>query len=253
MKSTLIVIPARLGSTRLPRKVLKPLGGKLVVEWCRQAALKSGIGPVVVATDHPEVLRAVESCGGAAVLTPEDCRSGTDRVYAALCAIERARRRRYPFVINLQGDEPFIRPATIRAVAELLWQGAPMATAVIPMTDPREAGNPSVVKVALAASGRCLYFSRAPIPFRRAADGDGAAPERMHRHIGIYGFARKALERFVRLPPSRLELIESLEQLRALEHGIEIFACRAHGAPLAIDTASDLRRAGRLLKASPYD
>jgi len=228
--------------------VLKPLGGKPVVEWCRQAAVKSGVGPVVVATDSPEVLRAVESHGGTAVLTPTDCPSGTDRVRAALRALEQAGRRRYSFIINLQGDEPFIRPATIRSVAEMLWKGAPMATAVAPLGGPDEACDPNVVKVAMAAGGRCLYFSRAPIPFKRSQSGNGSASEGpMVRHIGIYGYSRKSLERFVSLPPSGLELIERLEQLRALEDGIPIFACETRDIPLAIDTAADFRRAGRIV------
>jgi 3-deoxy-manno-octulosonate cytidylyltransferase (CMP-KDO synthetase) len=240
MKNTLVVIPARLASTRLPGKVLKSLGGRPVVEWCRQAALKAGVGPVVVATDHPEVLRAVEACGGTAVLTPG--------VHAALMTLERAHRRRYAYIINLQGDEPFIRPSAIRGVAELLWKGAPMATAVVASVRPGDARDPNVVKVALAAGGRCLYFSRAPIPFKRPHKNGGGSFT-AHRHIGIYGYSRKALERFVSLPPSRLERIESLEQLRALEDGMSIFACKTSGQALAIDTAADLRRAGRLLEA----
>ncbi|HAH07074.1 MAG TPA: 3-deoxy-manno-octulosonate cytidylyltransferase [Elusimicrobia bacterium] len=249
MKTTLVVIPARLASTRLPGKVLRSLGGRPVVEWCRQAALKAGIGPVVVATDHPEVLRAVEARGGTAVLTSEDCRSGTDRVHAALRVLERAHRRRYEFIVNLQGDEPFIQPSTVRGVAELLWKGAPMATAVVATADPREVRDPNVVKVALAASGRCLYFSRAPIPFKRPHKDGGDGPAPAFRHIGIYGYSRKALERFVSLPPSGLEKLESLEQLRALEDGMAIFACRTRERVLAIDTAADLRRASHRLKA----
>ena len=244
---TKVVIPARLASTRLPGKVLKPLGGRPVVEWCRRAALRAAVGPVVVATDSPEVLRAVESFGGSAVLTSPDCHSGTDRVYAALQAVERARRRRFAFVLNLQGDEPFIRPKTVLGTAALLWKGAAMSTAVIPMEDPSDAENPSVVKVALTGEGRCLYFSRAGIPFfsRAHAASDGAAPR--VRHIGIYGFSRKTLERFIRLPPSPLEKAESLEQLRALEAGIPITAFLAHEKTMAIDTAADLRRARMMI------
>lgn len=264
--ATLVVIPARLASTRLPGKMLKPLGAFPVVEWCRRAAVRAAVGPVVVATDSREVLRAVESFGGTAVLTPEDCRSGTDRVHAAVQTIERALRRRprrgrcrapsgwalgprrrFPFVLNLQGDEPFIRPRTVRGVAALLWRGAAMSTAVVPLEDPSDLENPSVVKAAMAGDGRCLYFSRAPIPFfsRAHASSGGRAPR--VRHIGIYGFSRSALDRFVSLPPSPLEKAESLEQLRALEAGIPITAFRAWEKTAAIDTASDLARARKLL------
>ncbi len=244
---TLVVIPARLASTRLPGKVLKPLGGLPVVEWCRRAAVRAAVGPVVVATDSREVLRAVESLGGSAVLTPEDCRSGTDRVHAAVRVVERSLRRRFSFVLNLQGDEPFIRTRTVRGTAALLWKGAAMSTAVIPMEDPSDADNPSVVKVALTGEGRCLYFSRAGIPFfsRAHASRPGDAPR--VRHIGIYGFSRATLERFVRLPPSPLEKAESLEQLRALEAGIPITAFLAREKTVAIDTASDLRRARNMI------
>ncbi|MFA6028998.1 MAG: 3-deoxy-manno-octulosonate cytidylyltransferase [Elusimicrobiota bacterium] len=247
MKDVLVVIPARYGSTRLPAKMLRLLGGVPVVEWCRRAAVRAGVGPVVVATDHPDIVRAIEAHGGEAVLTPVSCRSGTDRVHAAVRLLAK-RGRRFRYVVNLQGDEPFIRSATLRGVAGLLRRGAAMATAVVPGAA-EDLANPNAVKAVLAKDGRCLYFSRAPVPFLRPHAGAPAARP-IHRHLGIYGFSRAALERFVRLPPSRLERTESLEQLRALEDGIPIFAHVCRDRTVSIDTAADLRRAARMLSSA---
>ena len=242
-RDTLVVIPARLGSTRLPRKVLLPLAGLPVVEWCRRAAVRAAVGPVVVATDHEQVKSTVERLGGLAVMTPASCPSGTDRVAHAVRQVEKARGRRFRSVVNLQGDEPFIRPSTIRAVARLVGGAAPsdMATAVVALAEPRRAAGEDTVKAVLAADGRCLYFSRSPVPF----PARGAAP-RYFQHIGIYGFSRAALDRFVKLPPSPLERLECLEQLRALEDGMVIRAAVVKDRTVAIDTAADLARAARL-------
>jgi len=239
--TTLVVIPARLGSTRFPAKVLAELGGLPIVEWCRRAAVRAGVGPVAVATESRTVAAAVESRGGTAVLTSPDCVSGTDRVHEALKTLERTHRRRFARIINLQGDEPFIAAATIRRVAELLRSpGVDISTAVVPMADFREASRPSVVKAVLARDGRCLYFSRSVVPF----PGSGG----FFQHIGIYGYQRSALERFVRLPPSPLERRERLEQLRALEDGMTISAARVSDKTVAIDVPADLRRAAARLK-----
>ncbi|MCX5793925.1 MAG: 3-deoxy-manno-octulosonate cytidylyltransferase [Elusimicrobia bacterium] len=237
----LVVIPARLGSTRFPAKVLARLGGRPVVEWCWRAARAAGVGPVLVATDDERVRRAVAAFGGLAVMTPVSCASGSDRVARA------ARGRREPLVINLQGDMPFIKPSTVRRVAELLRRnpGADMATAVMPLRDPRRDADPNVVKAALAQDGRALYFSRAAIPFAR----DGGKPRRFE-HLGIYGFRRRSLDRFVRLPATALERCECLEQLRALEDGMSIYAAVVTERPVAIDTPADLRRAERMLQGT---
>jgi 3-deoxy-manno-octulosonate cytidylyltransferase (CMP-KDO synthetase) len=235
----LVVIPARLGSTRFPAKVLARLGGRPVVEWCWRAARAAGVGPVLVATDDERVCRAVAAFGGEARLTPKSCASGSDRVARA------ARGRREPLVINLQGDMPFIKGSTVRAVAELLRRrpAADMATAVTPLAPGPREKDPNVVKTVLARDGRALYFSRAAIPFPR----DGG-PARRFEHLGIYGFRRRSLEHFVRLPPSRLERCERLEQLRALEDGMSIYAAVVSERPVAIDTPADLRRAERMLR-----
>lgn len=234
--STLVVIPSRYGSTRFPAKVLAPLGGRPIVEWCWRAAKAARVGPVLVATEDRRVVDAVRSFGGEAVLTSAACVSGSDRVHEA------ARRHEAKTIINLQGDQPLIKPATIRAVAKLLARkDVDVSTAVMPLQDKGRLANPNVVKAALAKDGRALYFSRSMIPYPR-----GEA--RWWEHLGIYGYQRRALDRFVKLPPSPLEKSESLEQLRALEDGMSIFAAVVADVPVAIDTPEDLQRAESLLK-----
>lgn len=243
MNDCLVVIPARLGSTRFPAKVLATLRGRPIVEWCRRAAVAAKVGPVVVATDHVKVVHAVEYYGGEAAVTSKGCASGTDRVWAV------ARERKARFVINLQGDEPLIKAATIRKVAELLRErsSADIATAVVPISDKKRVSDPNVVKAAVGKDGRCLYFSRSPIPYPRDAGAAGAGPFSF-RHIGIYGFRTSALKRFVELPPSGLERLECLEQLRALEAGMTIFAVKVPDRTVAIDTPGDMARAERALR-----
>lgn len=194
----LVVIPARMGSTRFPGKVLAPLRGRPVVDWCRRAAEAAGIGPVLIATDGPAVADALSGSGAHIVMTSTACASGTDRVWEAA--------RLYPgraprFIMNLQGDEPLIRASTLRRVAETLRSSpaADMATAVVPLEDEALAADPNAVKAVLAADGRCLYFSRAPVPCDRQRPGRGP----FFRHIGVYAYTRRALKRFVSLPPSR--------------------------------------------------
>lgn len=237
---TLVVIPARYGSTRFEGKVLAPLKGRMVVEWCHRAAVAAAIGPVVVATEDARVARAVAAFGGRAVMTSARCVSGTDRVFEA------AKRFDCRFILNLQGDEPLIKSSTLKAVAGLLRgrTGAAMSTAVVALRESSRAHDPNLVKAVVAQDGRALYFSRAPIPFPR-----GKAPARYFQHIGIYGFTRSALARFVRLPPSPLEKTESLEQLRALEDGMPIYAAVVADRTVAIDTPEDLLRANKVLNA----
>ena len=237
-KEALIVVPSRLGSTRFPGKVLAPLDGKPIVRWCHEAALAAKVGPVLIATEDEGVAQAVRSFGGQAVLTSKECVSGTDRVFEA------SKNRQEPLIINVQGDQPFIKPETIRAVVDLLENdpAVDIATAVMRLDDAARADNPNVVKAALAANGRCLYFSRSRIPFAR-----NGKPQ-LYEHIGIYGFRRAALERFVKLKPSPLELAESLEQLRALEDGMTISATIVAETPIAIDTPDDLKNAESYLR-----
>jgi 3-deoxy-manno-octulosonate cytidylyltransferase (CMP-KDO synthetase) len=232
---TLIVVPSRLGSTRFPAKVLAKLDGKPIVQWCWEAASKAG--DALIATESPLVVDAVKAFGGKAVLTSEKCQSGTDRVYEA------AQGSTADLIINMQGDSPFMKTSTITAVIEVLVKNpaADIATAVMPLVEDERVANPNVVKAVMSEAGRCLYFSRSPIPFPRLR---AAA---YWEHLGIYGFRRAALDRFVKLPPSPLELTESLEQLRALEAGMTIFAAVVKDVPVAIDTPEDLSRAETLL------
>jgi 3-deoxy-manno-octulosonate cytidylyltransferase (CMP-KDO synthetase) len=238
----IIVIPARMASTRLPGKPLADIGGRPMILHVLDRAREAAIGPVLVACSEPEVAEAVRAAGGAAVLTDPDLPSGSDRVLAALERIDPAGA--HDLVVNLQGDLPTIPPEQIVAVlAALIESGTELATLVAPITDAAEAAAPSVVKAACgfapgARFAPALYFSRAAIPW-----GEGP----LWHHIGIYGWRRSALARFVGLPPSPLELREKLEQLRALEAGMRIACARVDVAPHGVDTEEDLARARRAL------
>ena len=236
----LILIPARMGATRLPNKPLADIGGKpMIVRAWEQAAL-SGL-PVAVAAGDREIVEAVEAAGGRAVLTDPDLPSGSDRIRAALDAIDP--EGRHDAVINLQGDMPFADPGLATACAALL-QAEPacdIATLVAAEADVSDRTNPDVVKAVLALPegarhGRALYFTRSTL--------FGDAP--VWRHIGLYGYRREALERFCAAPPSPLERREKLEQLRALEMGLQIWAAVIDEAPLSVDNPADLAAARRI-------
>ena len=238
----ILLIPARLASTRLPAKPLADIGGiPMIVRVLRQAEA-AGLGPVAVAAGEAEIVAAVERAGGRAVLTDPDLPSGSDRIHAALQMLDP--ERRHDVVVNLQGDLPALDPAQIRAVAAALADsGADIATLAAEITDPAERDNPSVVKAVVAwqpdgRRGRALYFTRATAP-----GGDGP----LFHHLGIYAYRREALARFVALPPSPLETREKLEQLRALEANMSIAVARVDSVPLSVDTPSDLERARKLL------
>jgi len=234
----IVLIPARLAATRLPGKPLADIGGiPMIVRVLRQAEA-AGAGPVAVAAGDPEIVAAVEAAGGRAVLTDPDLPSGSDRILAALAALDPAGA--HDVVINLQGDMPFVDPAVVTACADLL-AGEPacdIATVVAAESSPADRSNPDVVKAILALPegahrGRALYFTRSTLY--------GDAP--VWRHIGIYGYRREALSRFNAAPPSPLERREKLEQLRALELGLDIWACVAEAAPISVDTPADLQAA----------
>jgi len=234
------VIPARLASTRLSRKPLQLLGGRPLIVRVAERVSETGIlDRVVVATDAPEVLAAVESAGFGAVLTAASHESGTDRVaeVAAMPAF-----RSYGCVLNVQGDEPFLtRDALTGALGRVTRDGDDIGTAAAPL-EGEWIADPSRVKVVCDQQGRALYFSRSPIPFWR--DG-GPAPTGLYwQHIGLYAFTREALARWGTLEPTQLERAERLEQLRALEHGLTIGVARlTEPAEPGIDTPEDLRRA----------
>jgi 3-deoxy-manno-octulosonate cytidylyltransferase (CMP-KDO synthetase) len=235
--SVLTVIPARLGSTRFPGKVLARLKGRTMVEWCWRAATAAKLGPVVVATDDRTVADEVRRFGGVFVMTPRSCPSGSDRVWLA------AKNHREAVILNYQGDMPLLKPATLRAAVKALTGRTDIATVVIPLSDRKRRQDPNVVKVALTKSGRCLYFSRSDIPFGR----DGASVKSFE-HLGLYVFKREALKRFVSLSPSPLEKTEKLEQLRALEDGMTIRAAIVSERPVSVDVPADLSRAEKFLR-----
>jgi len=236
----IVIIPARMASTRLPGKPLATIAGVPMIVCVWRQAVAAGIGPVVVAAAEPEIVAAVEAAGGKAVLTDPDLPSGSDRVFAALNAVDPGGK--HDVVVNLQGDLPALDPAQIRAVADVLGD-ADIATLAAEIDDPAERTNPSVVKPVVAwdadgLSGRALYFTRATVP-----SGDGP----LFHHIGIYAFRRASLARFVALAPSPLETREKLEQLRALEAGMTIRVARVDSVPLSVDTPADLEKARALL------
>ncbi len=244
---TILMIPARLASRRLPGKPLADIAGlPMVVQVCARAA-ESFAGPVVVAAAEPEIVQAVERAGYRAVLTDPALASGSDRIHAALNIADPARR--HQFVVNLQGDLPTLDPALIGAVLEPLCDRAvDIATVAAVIVEERERHDPNVVKVAAAFApgrriARALYFSRATIP---SGEGDH------YHHIGIYAYRRGALDRFVSLPPGLLEDREKLEQLRALEAGMRIDVALVDTVPLGVDTPADLERARAILGAKEH-
>ncbi|MGK5017607.1 3-deoxy-manno-octulosonate cytidylyltransferase [Janthinobacterium sp. 61] len=240
----IVIIPARLASTRLPGKPLADLGGKpMVVRVAEQAAL-SGAARVIVATDHDSIRAACAAHGVEVCMTRADHPSGTDRI------AEVARTLDLPLdavVVNLQGDEPLIDPSLLAACAAQISAAVPMATCAHPLHDIADAFNPNVVKVVLDKNGRALYFSRATIPWHR--DGFAQSKDCLPhgyvplRHIGLYAYSNAFLQEYPQLSPSPLEAIEALEQLRVLWHGVAIAVHVTDSAPAAgVDTPEDLER-----------
>jgi 3-deoxy-manno-octulosonate cytidylyltransferase (CMP-KDO synthetase) len=233
------VIPARLGSTRLPNKPLQPLAGEPLITRVIERVLEHGlIEELVVATDSPRVVQVAERSGVRAVLTDGGHQTGTDRVAEVAARSDFAA---FDTIVNIQGDEPFLAREALAGALGRVEQGDEIGTAAAPL-DPALAADPSRVKVVTDARGRALYFSRAVIPHRREPDdpSDGL----YWQHLGIYAFTRAALARWVTLPPCAAELAERLEQLRALHHGMTIGVARLQESALpGVDTAEDLRRA----------
>jgi 3-deoxy-manno-octulosonate cytidylyltransferase (CMP-KDO synthetase) len=238
----ILLIPARMASSRLPDKPLADIRGvpMIVRVWAR--AVASGLGPVVVAAGEPEIVAAVEKAGGRAVLTDPALPSGSDRIWQALGIVDP--KGDHDVVVNLQGDLPALDPEQLKtAVWALEKSGADIGTLAAPIQDEAEETNPAVVKAVVAWDaderlGRALYFTRATAPA-----GEGV----LWHHVGLYAYRREALESFVALPPSPLEQRERLEQLRALEAGMSIAVARVDATPLSVDTPADLERARKLL------
>lgn len=240
----IIVIPARMGSSRLPGKPLADIHGQPMIVHVLRRALEAGIGPVAVAAGEPEIVAAVRAAGGVAVLVAEDLPSGTDRVKRAVDVLDPGGR--HDVVVNLQGDAPTLAPELLSAVLRPLADpGVEIGSLVAPIADAREAAKDSYVKCACvfaedAEVAPAPYFSRAAVPW-----GEGP----LWHHIGVYAYRRAALERFVALPESPLEKREKLEQLRALEAGMRIAVARVPHGPFGVDTPEDLEHARELLKA----
>ena len=241
----LVVIPARLGSTRLPRKPLADIGGKPMVIRVAERAQQSNAQSVVVATDSPEIQAACDEHRIECLLTSADHPTGTDRI------AEVAQLLKLPantLVVNVQGDEPLIPPELINQVAQTLADNAACAisTVAVPITDEAEIMNPNVVKVVLNRSAEALYFSRATIPFVRDPDSDRTVTHL--RHLGIYAYRADFLQAYTRLEPAPPEQAEALEQLRALWNGYRIAVHTvAEAPPAGVDTAEDLERVRRIL------
>jgi 3-deoxy-manno-octulosonate cytidylyltransferase (CMP-KDO synthetase) len=232
------VIPARLASTRLPRKVLRTLAGEPMLAWVYRAAKACpAIDDVIVAADSAEVQQLCDQRGWPCILTSPELPSGTDRLYAVSRVVDA------DIYVNIQGDEPLLLPEHITAILTLF------TTPDVDVTTPKvrctseDIANPNAVKVVTALDGRALYFSRSTIPFDRDAHGNAT----YWKHLGLYAYRRAALERFAALAPSELEQTERLEQLRLLENGISIYVAETTHDTIGVDTEADLQRVEAIL------
>ncbi len=248
-----VVIPARLSSSRLPGKILLPINGKPMVQHVYERAIKSSASQVIIAADDEKIVKAVREFGGNVVLTSQEHQSGTDRLEEAANILKLQDR---DIVVNVQGDEPLIPPSVINQVAENLAKDT--ACSVATLCEKIESAevflDPNAVKVVADLHSRALYFSRSPIPFPRdeinQLEIDGKAKlKNAFRHIGIYAYRVSLLHQFVQWPMAPLEKIEKLEQLRVLYNGEKIHVAEAREAvPAGVDTAADLERAVKLIK-----
>lgn len=234
------IIPARLASTRLSRKVLREICGRPMVEWVWRGAVSSGLmDPVVVATDSEEVAAVCRARDIPIVMTSPECASGSDRVREAARTVDA------DVYVNIQGDEPTLTADFFPPLLKLFDRSEVAVGTLSVACAPEDVHNPSAVKVVTARDGRALYFSRSTIPHDR--DGSGYAGYR--KHLGIYAYRRAALERFAELAPAPLESVEKLEQLRLLENGIDIYVAEAPRDTIGVDTAEDMIRAEALLRS----
>jgi 3-deoxy-manno-octulosonate cytidylyltransferase (CMP-KDO synthetase) len=233
------VIPARLASTRLPRKVLGEIAGRPMIEWVWRAAIGSGaMDAVVVATDSDEVAEVCRARGIDVAMTSPECASGSDRVHEVSLQVDAE------IYVNIQGDEPLLTAGHFAPLLAL-FERAEVAVGTLAVACPVEdVGNPNAVKVVTAKDGRALYFSRATIPFDR--DGSGFSGYR--KHLGIYAYRKEALARFAALAPSWMEGVERLEQLRLLDNGIDIYVAEAVGDTIGVDTEEDRGRVEGILQ-----
>jgi 3-deoxy-manno-octulosonate cytidylyltransferase (CMP-KDO synthetase) len=253
--SVVAIIPARYESTRLPGKPLAEIAGRPMIEHVWRRASAANVHGVIVATDSERVADAVRAFGGTAWMTRADHQTGTDRL------AEVAAHLPCRIIVNVQGDEPLLDPAAIDAAVEPLRRDTslPMSTLARPLHDAAEFASPHVVKVVTDLKRRALYFSRAPVPWLR--EGDGAWPRVVHAgdaplpvlgHIGLYAYRREVLLQLAGLPPTPLEQMERLEQLRALEHGIAIHVSVVDRGAAGVDTPEDLERVRQQMLAASH-
>lgn len=240
--NVLCIIPARYASTRLPGKPLKDIAGKPMI--CRvyeRASMAKKVGRTLVATDDERILQAVREHGGKAMMTRKDHRTGTDRLAEVAAACPEA-----DLIINVQGDEPLIEPSLIDELAGVFEtdEKLQMATVKTEITDSEEMNNPNNVKVVTDKNGYALYFSRSLLPYPRH---DGCP---VYKHIGIYAYKREFLLQYAKMEPTPLESAESLEQLRALEHGFRIKVVETKAKFIGVDTAEDLQKVNEIYRKS---
>ncbi len=236
----LAVIPARLASTRLPRKMLREIGGKPLIGVVYEAVRSSPLlHDVIVATDSEEIMTACQRGGWKAQMTSSSHRSGTERIHEISC------REEADVYINVQGDEPLVRPEQLASLLQVMENSAATVGTLMTPAAAIDIPNSNGVKVVADRNGRALYFSRATIPF----DRDGVRPQ-YFKHLGLYAYRKSALDQFVKLPESRLEISERLEQLRFLDNGIAIYVGETPHDSIGVDTEEDLQRVKEILRQS---
>lgn len=239
--SAIAIIPARLASTRLPRKVLREIAGQPMIARVYEAAKQSPLlRDVIIATDSEEVMQFAQSRGWKAQMTSDKHRSGTDRVY------EVAQRIPADVYVNIQGDEPLARPEHLDALLQPMQDSKVMVSTIKTPCPLQDVENPNAVKVVTDLNGRALYFSRSTIPF----DRDKTGIVTYFKHLGFYAYRKAALDRFCNLPESKLEAAERLEQLRFLDNGIDIYVAETPFNTIGVDTEEDLRRVEEMIRAA---
>jgi 3-deoxy-manno-octulosonate cytidylyltransferase (CMP-KDO synthetase) len=247
---TVVIIPARFASERLPGKPLAEIAGKPMIQHVYERASRArSVDEVLVATDDRRIASAVEACGGSAIMTPTDMRSGTDRIAFVAQSLNNS-----DTIINVQGDEPLIDPVIIDQTAAPVQSDPtiPVATPVRRIQTEEELLNPNTTKVVLDNKQNCLYFSRSPIPYcRDAADGGRLGLQAFYKHIGLYVFNREFLLRYAAMQRTPLERAEKLEQLRILEHGFHIRAVPTEYDSVPVDTPADLERVRAMMRGTP--
>lgn len=252
----LVLIPARLGSSRLPNKPIADIGGKSMIQRVWELAIAADVGPVVVAAAEQEIAKPIQAAGGLAILTDPDLPSGSDRIQQAMQSYDP--NGKHQIIVNLQGDLPTLDPQEIRTVVKALEQSdADVATLAAIITEKSEMHDPNVVKVIAGfekgtTSAKALAFTRATAPWSENLGSENNTGDLYH-HIGIYAYRRDALNKFVALPPSPLEKREKLEQLRLLENGMSIQVALVDSVPNGVDTPEDLEQARLLISQSKED